>query len=166
MVPILLETNPYSFEKRKYGGISGSGHAACILSIRIRILSESNFFRGMEYPMSGHVIETPRVKTCKRPYFSTHAECYGVSSMKKFYSNPSSKKVCFLLSINFHGTDGIILIYLQNVNVMWRFHAVKCHEIPWYVKIPVFSLDWNSTVHEIPAFWQHRNSTVHEISNA
>ena len=50
MVPILLETNPYSFEKRKYGGISGSGHAACTLSIRTRIRSESNFFRGMEYP--------------------------------------------------------------------------------------------------------------------
>ena len=74
MVPILLETNPYSFEKRKYGGISGSGHAACTLSIRTRIRSESNFFRGMEYPMSGHVIETPRVKTCKCPYFSRHAE--------------------------------------------------------------------------------------------
>ena len=50
MVPILLETNPYSFEKRKYGGISGSGHAACTLSIRTRIRCESNFFRGMEYP--------------------------------------------------------------------------------------------------------------------
>ena len=118
MVPILLETNPYFFEKRKYGGISGSGHAACTLSIRTRILSESNFFRGMEYPMSGHVIETPRVKTCKLPYFSRHAEYYGVSSMKKFYSSASSKKVCFSLSINFHDTDGVILIYLQNVNEM------------------------------------------------
>ena len=87
-------------------------------------------------------------------------------SIKKFYRNPSAKRVCFSLSINFHATDGVILIYLQNVNEMWRFHAVKCHEIPWYVKIPVFSLDWNSTVHEIPAFWQHWNSTVHEISNA
>ena len=166
MVPILLETNPYSFEKRKYEGISGSGHAACTLSIRTRILSESNFFRGMEYPMSGHVIETPLVKTCNRPYFSIHAEYYGVSSMKKSYRNPSSRKVCFSLSINFHDTDGVILSYLQNVNEMWRFDAVKCHEIPWFVKIPVFSLDWNSTVHEIPAFWQHWNSTIHEISNA
>ena len=118
MVPMLLETNPYSFEKRKYGGISGSGQAACSLSIRIRILSESNFFRGMEYPMSVHVIETPRVKTCKRPYFSRHAEYYGVSSMKKFCSNPSSKEVCFSLSINFHDTDGVILINRQNVNEM------------------------------------------------
>ena len=95
MVPILLETNPYSFEKRKYGGISGSGHAACTLSIRTRILSESNFFRDMEYPMSGHVIETPSVRTCKRPYFSRHAEYYGVSSMKKFYSTPRQKRFAF-----------------------------------------------------------------------
>ena len=36
--------------------------------------------------------------------------------MKKFCSNPSTKKVCFSLSINFHDTDGVILIYLQNVN--------------------------------------------------
>ena len=81
MVPILPRTNPYSFEKRKYGGISGSGHAACTLSIRTRILPESNFFRGMEYPMSGHVIETQRVRTCKRPYFSRHAENHGVPLM-------------------------------------------------------------------------------------
>ena len=61
--------------------------------------------------------------------------------MKKFCSNPSTKKVCFSLSINFHDTDGVILIYLQNVNEIRRFHAVKCHEIPWYMEIPVFSLD-------------------------
>ena len=36
--------------------------------------------------------------------------------MKKLYSNPSTKKVYFSLSINFHDTDGVILIYLQNVN--------------------------------------------------
>ena len=28
----------------------------------------------MEYPMSGHVVETPRVKPCKRPYFSRFAK--------------------------------------------------------------------------------------------
>ena len=69
MVSILVDTNPYSLEKRKYEEVSGSGHAAYASSIRARILSESNFFRGMEYPMSGHVIETQRVNTCKRPYF-------------------------------------------------------------------------------------------------
>ena len=81
MVPILPRTNPYSFEKRKYGGISGSGHATWTLSIRTRILPESNFFRGMEYPMSGHVIETHGVRTCKRPYFSRHTENHGVPLM-------------------------------------------------------------------------------------
>ena len=78
MVPILVDTNPYSWEKRKYGEVSGSGHAAYTLSIRTRIFPESNFFRGMEYPISGHVIETRRVKTCKRPYFSRFAENHGV----------------------------------------------------------------------------------------
>ena len=63
MVPILVDTNPYSLERRKYEEVSGSGHAAYASSIRARILPESNFFRGMEYPMSGHVIETQRVKT-------------------------------------------------------------------------------------------------------
>ena len=69
-VPILVYTNPYSLEKRKYGEVSGSGHAAYKSSIRIRIFPESNFFCGTEYPIPGHVIETRRVKTCKRPYFS------------------------------------------------------------------------------------------------
>ena len=81
MVPILVDTNPYSWEKRKYGEVSGSGHAAYTLSIRTRIFPESNFFRGMEYPISGNVIETRRVKTCKRPYFSRFAENHGVPSM-------------------------------------------------------------------------------------
>ena len=36
MVPILVDTNPYSWEKRKYGEVSGSGHAAYTLSIEIR----------------------------------------------------------------------------------------------------------------------------------
>ena len=53
MVPILVDTNPYSLKKRKYEEVSGSGHAAYASSIRARILSESNSFRGMEYPMSG-----------------------------------------------------------------------------------------------------------------
>ena len=78
MVPILPRTNLYSFEKQTYGGISGSRHAACTLGIRTRILPESNFFCGMEYPMSGDVIETQRVRTCKRPNFSTNAENHGV----------------------------------------------------------------------------------------
>ena len=81
MVPILVDTNPYSLEKRKYEEVSGSGHAAYASSIRARILSESNSFRGMEYPMSGHVIETQRVNTCKRPYFSRFAENHGVPLM-------------------------------------------------------------------------------------
>ena len=81
MVPILVDTNLYSWEKRKYGEVSGSGHAAYTLSIRTRIFPESNFFRGMEYPISGHVIETRRVKTCKRPYFSRFAENHGVPLM-------------------------------------------------------------------------------------
>ena len=72
MVSILVDTNPYSLEKRKYEEVSGSGHAAYASSIRARILSESNFFRGMEYPMSGHVIETQRVDTCKRPIVAPH----------------------------------------------------------------------------------------------
>ena len=78
MVPILVDTNPCSWEKRKYGEVSGSGHAAYTLSIRTRIFPESNFFRGMEYPISGHVVETRRVKTCKRPYFSRFAKNHGV----------------------------------------------------------------------------------------
>ena len=49
--------------------------------IRARILPESNFFRGMEYPLSGHVIETQRVRTCKRLYFSRFAENDGVPLM-------------------------------------------------------------------------------------
>ena len=28
VVSVLVDTNPYSFEKRKYGEVSGSGHAA------------------------------------------------------------------------------------------------------------------------------------------
>ena len=48
-VPILVDTNPYSLEKRKHGEVSRSGHAAYASSIRTRILPESNFFRGMEY---------------------------------------------------------------------------------------------------------------------
>ena len=31
--------------------------------------------------MSGHVIETQRVNTCKRPYFSRFAENHGVPLM-------------------------------------------------------------------------------------
>ena len=49
--------------------------------IRARILPESNFFRGMEYPLSGHVIETQRVRTCTRLYFSRFAENHGVPLM-------------------------------------------------------------------------------------
>ena len=64
-------------KKRKYGEVSGSGHAAYTLSI----FPASNFFRGMEYPISGQVIETRRVKTCKRPYFSRFAENHGVPLM-------------------------------------------------------------------------------------
>ena len=70
-VPILVDTNPYSLEKRKYGKVY----------IRTRIFPESNFFRDMEFPISGHVIETRRVKTCKRPYFSRLAENHGVPLM-------------------------------------------------------------------------------------
>ena len=66
MVPILVDTNPYSLEKRKYGEVSGSVHAAYTSSIRTRIFPESNFSRGTEYPKSGHVIETRCVRTCKR----------------------------------------------------------------------------------------------------
>ena len=80
-VPILVETNPYSLEKRRNGEVSGSGHAAYTSNIRARIVPEPNFFRGMEYSMSGHVIETQLVRTCKCPYFSRFAENHGVSLM-------------------------------------------------------------------------------------
>ena len=46
MVPILVDTNPYSLEKRKYGEVSGSGHVACTSSIRARIFPESNICCG------------------------------------------------------------------------------------------------------------------------
>ena len=80
-VPILVNTNPYSLGKRKYGEVSGSGHAEYTSSIRISIFLESIFFRGTEYPISGHVIETQRVRTSKRPYFSRFAENHGVPLM-------------------------------------------------------------------------------------
>ena len=80
-VPILVDTNPYSLEKRKYGEVSGSGHAAYTSSIGTPIFPESNFFRGKEYPISGHVIETQSVRTCKRPYFSRFAENHEVPLM-------------------------------------------------------------------------------------
>ena len=74
-VPILVDTNPYSLEKRKNGEVSGSGHAAFTSSIKARILPESNFFRSTEYPMFGHVMSRlvhvliflglPRIMECR-----------------------------------------------------------------------------------------------------
>ena len=46
MVPILVDTNPYSLEKRKYGEVSGSGHVAYTSSTRARIFPESNICCG------------------------------------------------------------------------------------------------------------------------
>ena len=69
-VPILVDTNPYSLEKRKYGEVSGSRHAVYTSSIRTRILPESNFFRGMERSVSRPVnvlifLDLPRIMECR-----------------------------------------------------------------------------------------------------
>ena len=113
--------------------------------------------------MSGHVIETQLVRTCKRPYSSRFAENHGsvVDERHTF---------CLSFSLKFHATDCVILICTPNVHETWRFYSVvriptSSDEIPWYVKFPVFSLARDSMVRVISHTQKPGNSTVHEITD-
>ena len=62
---------------RKYGHTErclDSRHATCTLGDRTRIRSDSDFFRGMEIQISGHVIDTRCVKVMIFIYSSRFAE--------------------------------------------------------------------------------------------
>ena len=62
MVMKLPNTNSYSKRIRVNREVPCLRHAACTSSVMTCILSESNFFRVMENPIPGHVIELRRVK--------------------------------------------------------------------------------------------------------
>ena len=72
------------------------------------------------------------------------------------------------LPLNFtkiHAADCVILICTLNVHETWRFHAIKCDQISWCVKFPVFTLARNSMVGEIPdGSWNYQCSKCGETS--
>ena len=53
----LYDTHPYFSKIRTYREVPRSRHVTCTLGGRIRICSDSDFFRGMENQISGHVID-------------------------------------------------------------------------------------------------------------
>ena len=157
MVPILVDTNPYSWEKRKYGEVSGSGHAAYTLSIRTRITRrtfsaawnirypDTSLKRGVSRPVNVLIfLDLPRIMECRwwtlqfLPFIFTKIPRYGLC-----YPNLYSKRS-------------------RHVKILFR------------------RMRWNSTIHEVssvftsPKFhgtWNirdskhHWNSTVHEITD-
>ena len=70
----LYDTDPYFSKIRTYREVPRSRHVTCTLGGRIRICSDSDFFRGMENQISGHVIDTQRTKVMIFIYSPRFAE--------------------------------------------------------------------------------------------
>ena len=68
------DTDPYFSKIWTYREVPRSRHATCTLGGRIRIRSDSDFFRGMENQISGHVIDTQHTKVMIFVYSPRFAE--------------------------------------------------------------------------------------------
>ena len=64
------DTDPYSLRIRANPEVSCSMKRTCTPRVRNRIFPDSDFFRGKENPISGHLLETRRVKARKLSYSS------------------------------------------------------------------------------------------------
>ena len=70
----LYDTDRYFSKIRTYREVPRSRHVTCTLGGRIRICSDSDFFRGMENQISGHLIDTQRTKVMIFIYSPRFAE--------------------------------------------------------------------------------------------
>ena len=102
----------------------------CTLGGRIRICSDSDFFRGMENQISGHAIDTQRTKVMIFIYSPRFAENTDV---------PHTRHVVRLTHLTRH--DPLLNRICTIRHSMARFSQTKSHEttritreIPWYVK--------------------------------
>ena len=128
-----------------------------------RILSESNFFRVMENPIPGHVIEMRRVKVPKFPYFSRFVKNNGVPYTRHIRSNGAiflviRKSSIRNASLRFPSRDFTVrevskLYITLKFHGTWSFQALYCIEIPRHVKFPSFILHWNSTAREVSTLY-------------
>ena len=150
MVPILVDTNPYSWEKRKYGEVSGSRHAAYTLSIRTRIFPESNYFRGMEYPISGHVIETRRYGLCYPNLYSKRSRHAKILFRRMRWNSTIREVSSVFTSPKFHGT--------------WNTRDSNTTGIPRFMKLPMLKSWQNSLIRENCNTFIILNSTILSIS--
>ena len=155
---ILVDTNPYSLEKRKYGEVSGFAHAAYTSSIRIRIFPESNFFRGTEYPISGHVIkrgvsrpvnvlifpDLPRIMECR---WWTHVRSRFAGSTIPVYT------MSYYQISSSHLTWTTVRVYAVLVGLRWPHQSIKrasskCRNVCWCINFSIFFvLKWERNTH-------------------
>ena len=108
------------------------GNATCLQRVRNRIFPDSNFFRGKENPVSGHLLETRRVKARKLSYSSRFATNNGVppasttSQVEHFYFHPVL--LCF-------GPSSTVLQVLRESGIQnSTVRDVLISDISWYVK--------------------------------
>ena len=168
MVLKLYDTDPYFSKIRTYRDVPRSRNVTCTLGDRIRICSDSDFFRSMENQISGHVIDTQRTKVMilfilpdlpKIPTYHIRVmHVVRLTHLTRY--DPLLNRIC------------------TSRHSIGRFSQTKSHdttriprEIPWYVK---FHCEY-STVHRASRVNFHgtlsfivnfhtRNSTTNRVS--
>ena len=124
----LYDTDPYFSKIRTYREVPRSRHVTCTLGGRIRICSDSDFFRGMENQISGHVIDTQRTKVMIFIYSPRFAENTDA---------PRTRHVVRLTHLTRYDSSLNRICTIRRS--IARFSQTKSHgttritrEIPWY----------------------------------
>ena len=121
-----------------------SRHVACTSSVRTRILTESNFFRVMENPIPGHIIEMWRVKVRIFSYFSRFVQNNGVPYTRHIRSNWATSS----------RSTGTIFPSFEKVRYETRPSGFL-FGTSRYVKFPGVILHWNFTAREVSTLKFH-----------
>ena len=136
--PVFLENTNIPRGTARYREVPRSRHVTCRLGDRIRICSDSDFFRDMENQISGHVIDKQRTKVMIFIYSPRFAENTDVLHTRHVVRlthltryDPSLNRICTVR------------------HSIARFSRTKSHdttritrEIPWYTAYHA----WNSMV--------------------
>ena len=139
-------------------------NATCPPRVRNRIFPDSDFFRGKENRVSGHLLETRRVKTRKLSYSSRFVtnndvpQASTIDQVEHFYSHP----VLFMgFWPKFHGSTSITGVRYPKFHGTWRVNIgyFMVREVSLKFHFRIFHGTWS-------VIWDSHfgYSTVREVS--